>query len=247
MIGVIIQARMGSTRLPNKVLKRLGDKALLDFQIERIKEAKTIDSIIVATTIENSDDEIEHFCNQKDISFFRGSEDDVLSRYYECAKDNNLETIVRLTADCPLIDPVVIDKVVTLFFEEKVDYCSNTVPPETSSWPDGSDVEVFSFAALEQAHRDAVKQEEREHVTFFFWKDKANGFKTAQLKNFEDWSKYRFTVDYQEDYEVLQLICDEIKLRQVYGHVGEIIRVLDDRQDIRMINKDYYFGVGWEK
>jgi len=247
MIGVIVQARMGSTRLPGKVLKKLGDHALLDFQISRIKEAKNIDSIVVATTVEDVDDEIENFCNEKGISCFRGSEHDVLSRYYECAKEFNFETIVRLTADCPLIDPVVIDKAVTLFFAEKVDYSSNTVPPETSFWPDGSDVEVFSFAALEQANRDAIKPEEREHVTFFFWKDKANGFKIAQLQNFEDWSKYRFTVDYPEDYEVLHLIYDEIKLRQVYGHVGEIINVLNDRQDIRIINRDYYFGVGWEK
>ena len=246
MIGVIIQARMGATRFPGKVLKKLGDHALLDFQISRIKEAKNIDTIVVATTVEEADDEIEDFCNEKGILCFRGSENDVLSRYYECARDNKFETIVRLTADCPLIDPAVIDKVVTLFFEEKVDYCSNTVPPETSFWPDGSDVEVFSFAALEQANRDADKPEDREHVTFFFWKDKLNGFKTAQLKNFENWSDYRFTVDYQEDYEVLKLIYDEITLRQVYGHVGEIVKVLDDRQDIRLINKDYYFGIGWE-
>jgi spore coat polysaccharide biosynthesis protein SpsF len=247
MIGVIIQARMGATRLPGKVLKKLGDNALLDFQISRIKEAKNIDTIVVATTVEDADDEIEVFCNGKGIPCFRGSENDVLSRYYECARDNKFETIVRLTADCPLIDPAVIDKVVTLFFEEKVDYCSNTVPPETSFWPDGSDVEVFSFAALEQAHRNAVKLEDREHVTFFFWKDKSNGFKTAQLQNFENWSKYRFTVDYQKDYDVVKLIYDEITLRQVYGHIGEIVMVLDDRQDIRMINKDYYFGIGWEK
>ena len=247
MIGAIIQARMGATRLPGKVLKKLGDHALLDFQISRVKEAKNIDTIVVATTVEDADDEIENFCNEKGILCFRGSENDVLSRYYECAKDNNFETIVRLTADCPLIDPVVIDKVVTLFFEEKVDYSSNTVPPETSFWPDGSDVEVFSFEALKLAHTDAVKLEDREHVTFFFWKDKSNRFKTAQLQNFEDWSKYRFTVDYQEDYEVLKLIYDEIISRQVYGHVDEIIRVLDERKDIRMINKDYYFGIGWKK
>jgi len=247
MIGVIIQARMGSSRLPGKVLKKLGDRSLLDFQIDRIKEAKTIDFIIVATTMERSDDDIELFCNEKGINCFRGSETDVLSRYYECAKVNNIDTIVRLTADCPLIDPNVIDMVVDLYFTSNVDYASNTVPPETSLWPDGSDVEVFSFDALKKAYIESNSNEDREHVTFFFWKNKKNGFKTAQLCNSSDWSKYRFTVDYIEDYEVLKLIYNEIRAKGLFGNIDEIVSVLIENPEIRKINEQYYFGIGWKK
>ena len=247
MIGVIIQARMGSTRLPGKVLMNLGRSTLLDFQIERVKKAKNIATIIVATTLDSNDDEIEAFCNKKGIKCFRGSQNDVLSRYYNCAKDNNLDVIVRLTADCPLIDPEVIDQVVDLFFKKCVDYASNTVPPETSLWPDGSDVEVFSFNALERANQKAVKKEDKEHVTFLFWKYNLNKFRTAQLQNLENWSNYRFTVDYREDYEVLTLIYEELKSRGIFGYVREVVEILNERSDIRNLNKEYYFGIGWKK
>lgn len=246
MIVAVIQARMGSTRLPKKVLKTIGDTTLLEYQIKRVQKSKNIDDVIVATSTNTNDNEIEEFCIKKGIRYFRGSENDVLSRYYGCAKHNNIETIVRLTADCPLIDPIIIDKVIDLFIKDKADYSSNTVPPETSSWPDGSDVEVFSFRALERAYKESSKDEDREHVTFYFWKDKSNGFKTTQLINPENWSKYRFTVDYKEDYEVLELIYKEIVRRNIFGHVHEVINILNDRPDIRQINKEYYFGIGWD-
>jgi len=247
VIGVIIQARMGSTRLPGKVLKTLGDRAMLGLQIERVSKAKHIESIIVATTTESSDDVIEYFCNDNGIKCFRGSESDVLSRYYKCSKDNNLETIVRLTADCPLIDPIVIDNVVDLYFKSNVDYAANTVPPETSRWPDGSDVEVFSFKSLKRAYNEASANDDREHVTFFFWKNKENGFKTAQLGNSIDYSKYRFTVDYPEDFEVMQFLFSEIQARGSFCHVNEIISILDENPEIMRINERYYFGIGWNK
>lgn len=247
MIAAVIQARMGSTRLPNKVLKTIGDTTLLEMQINRVQKSNKINNIIVATSTKAKDDEIEAFCIKKGIKFYRGSENDVLSRYYECAKHFNIKTIVRLTADCPLIDPIIIDKVIDTFVQQKVDYSSNTIPPETSFWPDGSDVEVFSFQALERAHKESIKDEDREHVTFYFWKDKSNGFSTTQLNNSENWSKYRFTVDYEEDYKVLELIYKEIKRKNIFGHVHEIINILNERPDIKEINKEYYFGIGWDK
>jgi spore coat polysaccharide biosynthesis protein SpsF len=247
MIAAIIQARMGSTRLPGKVLKNMNGSSLLEFQIERVKKSKNIKNIIVATSTNKNDDEIEKFCLQKEINFYRGSEDDVLSRYYDCAKIYNIQTIVRLTADCPLIDPVIIDKVIDLFIENDVDYSSNTVPPETSFWPDGSDVEVFSFEAIEKAYKKANKQEDKEHVTFLFWKDKSNGFKINQLSNIEDWSDYRYTVDYDDDFKAIKMIHKEIKKRNIFGHVNEIIDILKSRSDIKEINNQYYFGIGWDK
>ena len=247
MIAAIIQARMGATRLPGKVLKKIGPFGLLEFQINRVKKAKNVENIIVATTTKSIDDDIENFCHERGIKCYRGSENDVLSRYYECAKIHNIKTIVRLTADCPLIDPIIIDKVIDMFLQDNVDYSANTVPPETSFWPDGSDVEVFSYKALQRAFKESTKTEDREHVTFFFWKDKSNGFKTSQLSNSQDWSKFRFTVDYKEDYEVINLLYKEIEERKIFGNTDEIIEILKDRPDIQIINKEYYFGIGWNK
>lgn len=247
MIGAIIQARMGSSRLPGKVLKNVDGMTLLEYQISRIKKSKNINKIIVATTINNIDDEIVDFCKNKDIGYFRGSENDVLSRYYECAKLNKIETIVRITADCPLIDPIIIDKVIDLFRTENADYASNTVPPDTSMWPDGSDIEVFSANSLELANNQAVLAEEREHVTFFFWKNSTNKFKTSQLKNKFNWSGYRFTIDYKEDFEVFKFLKKEINRREIFGTTGEVINILDENPKIRDLNNKYYFGIGWSK
>ena len=247
MISAIIQARMGSTRLPGKVLKNINGMSLLEYQIERITKSKHVKNIIVATSTNKKDDEIEKICIKKNVDFYRGSENDVLSRFYECSKIYNVKTIVRLTADCPLIDPIVIDKVIDTFIENNTDYSSNTVPPDTSFWPDGSDVEVFSFGALERAFKKATKPEDREHVTFFFWKNKLNGFKINQLKNNEDWSNYRYTVDYPNDFDVFKMLDKEITKKKIFGHVNEIVDILKNRPDIREINKNYYFGIGWNK
>ena len=246
MITAIIQARMGATRLPGKVLKILNNKSLLEFQLERIKLSERIQEIIVATTNESADDEIASLCNRRGIKVFRGSQNDVLSRYYHCAKENNASTIVRLTADCPLIDPKVIDAVIDLYFSKKVDYAANTVPPETSYWPDGSDVEVFSFQALKKANEETTDISFREHVTFYFWKD-TNKFSSVQLDNKQDWSNYRFTLDYPEDYEVIKLINDELLRKKLFGHIDEIIDILVSKPEIAEINKAFYFGIGWKQ
>ena len=246
MITAIIQARMGATRLPGKVLKVLNNKSLLEFQLERIKLSERIQEIIVATTNESADDEIASLCNRRGIKVFRGSQNDVLSRYYHCAKENNASTIVRLTADCPLIDPKVIDAVIDLYFSKKVDYAANTVPPETSYWPDGSDVEVFSFQALKKANKETTDISFREHVTFYFWKD-TNKFSSVQLDNKQDWSNYRFTLDYPEDYEVIKLINDELLRKKLFGHIDEIIDILVSKPEIAEINKAFYFGIGWKQ
>ena len=238
---------MGSTRLPGKVLLEINKIPLLKFQIDRIENSKKVDKIVVATTVAREDDSIESFCVNNQIEFYRGSQNDVLSRYYECASNYQADVIVRLTADCPLSDPDLIDKVVSLFLKSKADYAANTIPVKTSNWPDGSDVEVFSFEALERAQRESTSAEEREHVTFFFWKNKENGFKTIQLDNEDDWSKYRFTIDYPEDLKVIQLLMDEIESRQVFGNIEEIIKIFKSKPEISKINEEYYFGIGWDK
>ncbi len=242
----IIQARMGSSRLPGKVLKDLDGVPLLKFQVERVRQAPSVDLVVVATSMETSDDVIEEFCQQNKVVVFRGSESNVLSRYYDCALEYDAKVVIRLTADCPFSDPKLIEQMIHFFNKSRVDYVANTVPPQTSCWPDGSDVEVFSFEALKRAHQEATSAEDREHVTFVFWKKGRDLFRTAQFGNRADWSRYRFTIDYPEDYELIKSLYFELKSRGVGGHIHEIVAILDERPDLRKINEKYYFGIGWE-
>ncbi|PLY10509.1 MAG: acylneuraminate cytidylyltransferase [Arcobacter sp.] len=243
MIVAIIQARMGSTRLPGKVLKEVNGKPLLAYQLERVQKSKLLNELVVATSTLDKDDSIESFCKDFGIDCFRGSEDDVLSRYYECAVKYNVDTVVRLTADCPLSDPDIIDAVIQKFLNDKVDYCANTVPVETGTFPDGMDVEVFSMKALKRAKEEEKDAQFREHVTFQFWQTAR--YKTSQLISDQDYSKYRITVDYAEDFEVVSYVLDELKRRDSFGHLNEIVDIINENQEIIRKNKKYYFGQGW--
>ena len=247
MIVAIVQARMGATRLPGKVLKEIGGTSILEFQIDRIRRSGLVEEVVVATSCEPQDQEIVEYCKFHGINWFVGSENDVLSRYHDCAVERLASTVVRLTADCPFIDPVIIDRVISLRQTSGADFAANTVPPETSDWPDGSDVEVFSMQALSEAHREAKTCAEREHVTFFFWKNiDRDRFRTVQLSNTEDWSKYRFALDYPEDYEVVVKIFSELRRREQFGYAHEVIQVLKDHPKIATLNDKYYFGIGWQ-
>lgn len=245
MIIGIIQARMGSTRLPGKVLKEVNGKPLVSYQIDRIQNSKLLDKIVIATSTLEKDDSIEKFCEDNNIECFRGSENDVLSRYYDCAKKYNADTIVRLTADCPLSDPQIIDSVIGKFIEDKVDYCANTVPVESATFPDGTDVEVFSFDALSKAYHGIEDSHFREHVTFQFWQ--TDDYTSSQYILNKDLSKYRLTVDYVEDYEVIKYIFDELHKKGLFGNLDEIIEIVDSNEEIKRLNAHYTFGQGWNK
>jgi len=247
MIVAIVQARMGATRLPGKVLKEIGGTSILEFQVDRIRRSGLVEEVVVATSCEPQDQEIVEYCKFHRINWFVGSENDVLSRYHDCAVERSASTVVRLTADCPFIDPVIIDRVISLRQTSGADFAANTVPPETSGWPDGSDVEVFSMQALSEAHRDAKTYADREHVTFFFWKNiDSDRFRTVQLSNTEDWSKYRIALDYPEDYEVVVKVFSELRRRKQFGYASEVIQVLKDHPEIAALNARYYFGIGWK-
>ena len=236
---------MGSTRLPGKVLMKVDDRPLLAYQLDRILRSKKLDKVAIATSVLAKDDAIEDFCKDFGIDCYRGSENDVMGRYYECCKLYNPDTVVRITADCPLIDPVIIDAVVQKFENDNVDYCANTVPPETSKFPDGSDIEVFSMKALEQANKEISDSSFREHVTFQFWKDKK--YLSSQYTQKKDYSKYRITVDYHEDFKVVEYVLKELNLNSCFGSLDEIIDILEENQEIKEKNSQYYFGQGWNK
>jgi spore coat polysaccharide biosynthesis protein SpsF len=166
-VVAIIQARMGSTRLPGKVLKPILGKPMLERMLERVKQAKLLDTIVVATSAKKADDPITRLTNKLGILSFRGSETDVLDRYYQAAKKFKADVVVRLTADCPLIDPQIIDRVVSILKSRGADYVSNRSINKTV--PSGMDVEVVIFQSLQAAHRQATSSFDREHVTPFIY------------------------------------------------------------------------------
>ena len=164
----IIQARMGSTRFPGKVMTDLAGRPLLDHVVKRAQQAHMLTLVRVATSDCPADDIIAQFCKEEEIPYFRGSEEDVLDRFYHAAEHFSADVIVRLTADCPLLDPEIIDRVVKFFQSGEYDYVSNTRIEPT--YPDGLDTEVFRYSALERAWREACLRSEREHVTPYIWK-----------------------------------------------------------------------------
>jgi spore coat polysaccharide biosynthesis protein SpsF len=205
----IIQARMGATRLPGKVLKKVKGVALLEYEINRVKKARRIDRIVVATSDKKNDDKIEKLCRQIKIDCFRGSENDVLDRYYQCAlRYPEYNNIVKITGDCPLIDPVVIDKVIIYFENNDFDYVSNDfdIPGDTKkeTFPDGLDVEIFKRELLYESAQKAELPSEREHPTLYIIKIKK--FKKGNLNAEHDWSHFRLTVDNPADFEVVKFL-----------------------------------------
>jgi spore coat polysaccharide biosynthesis protein SpsF len=198
----ILQARTGSTRLPGKVLLDLACAPLLVRVIERAQAIPSLDRVVLATTTAERDRPLIDLARQQDIAAFAGSEDDVLDRYYQTARHFEADVIVRLTADCPLLDPAVSAQVLDRFGQGAVDYVSNTQPP---TYPDGLDTEVFSFAALEQAWREATLSSEREHVTPYIWKN-PDKFRLASVTNDVDLSALRWTVDEAPDLEFVRAV-----------------------------------------
>jgi len=196
----IVQARMGSTRLPGKVMIDLGGKSVLQRVTERLQRADLLDQVMVATTTEDPDQAIVEECDRLGVAIFRGSEKDVLDRYYQAVLQTGATTVVRITADCPLIDPVVVDQTIRVFVEAKADYANNVTP---RTYPRGLDVEVMTAAALERAWREAHLPHEREHVTPYLY-EHPGLFQLAFHSGASDYSRYRWTLDTPEDLELLK-------------------------------------------
>lgn len=233
-VAAIIQARMSSTRLPGKVLIKVLGKTLLEYQIERIKRAKSISQIIVATTTKESDNPIVELCQKLSIPYYRGSEDDVLARYYETALTYNINAVVRLTSDCPLIDPNVIDSVVDYYLDNrsKVDYVSNTL---IRTYPRGMDSEIMSFEALENAYNHAIEPAEREHVSAYLYRHPEQ-FRLANIQYKTNESHHRWTVDTPEDLLLIRKIITQLYLISPLFTFEEILELLKNHPDWSDIN-----------
>jgi spore coat polysaccharide biosynthesis protein SpsF len=231
---IINQARMSSTRLPGKVLKEVLGRPLLDYQVERLRRVSLADELVIATTTNDADDMLVEFCRKRNIAVFRGSEEDVLSRYYQAAIEHQAELVVRVTSDCPVIDPKVVDRVVTAFLERRdyVDYVSNT---QVRTFPRGMDTEVFTFDALRMAHAEATLDYQREHVTPFLYRQ-PDRFRVEQVVLATDLSSHRWTVDTPEDFELVSRIIEALHPRNPRFGLNDIIAFLDSNPSLMEIN-----------
>jgi spore coat polysaccharide biosynthesis protein SpsF len=230
-VHAIIQARTGSTRLPGKVLADIDGRPMLWHVVERTRSAETLDDVIVATTTETADDAIVAFCRVHNVHCFRGSEMDVLDRYYCAAREYNSQAVVRITSDCPLIDPEIIDKTVRAFLMEQPDYASNCV---VRTYPRGLDTEVISFQALRSAWRDARQGYQRTHVTPYIYENPGR-FRTLSVTGGLDWSAHRWTVDTPEDLEFVRAIYSRREGSNFL--LSDVLRLIDREPQLAEINR----------
>jgi spore coat polysaccharide biosynthesis protein SpsF len=231
-IVAIIQARVGSTRLPRKVLADVGGRSMLAQVVRRTQRASLLDSVLVATTSQSVDDEIVEECRGIGVPFFRGEEQDVLDRYFRTARAHQADVIVRITSDCPLIDPEVVDRVIGIFLDEKPDYASNTLD---RTYPRGLDTEVMTFPCLHLAWKDAHEAYHREHVTPYIYQNPTL-FHLHSVKGKGDYSHYRWTVDTPEDLSFIRAIYARLHNQDTFN-CEEVLKVLAHEPALTQINQ----------
>lgn len=233
MITAIIQARMSSTRLPGKVMLRFSGNCLLGHIVERLSYSKHTSGVIIATTINPADDAIAGWAEKNSIRYFRGSEEDVLNRYYEAAKFFGAENIARITSDDPFKDPEIIDEVADLYFNARLDFAYNNHPP---SFAEGLDTEIFSFSALARAENDATNLFEREHVTQHFYRN-VEKFKQGNLSSPFDYSHLRWTIDTPEDLQMTEAVYHNLYVPGKIFYSADILRLLETNPEISALNQ----------
>lgn len=244
-IVTVIQARRGSTRLPDKVMLPLAGAPLLVRMVERVKAAKLSGTVVVATTTDAQDDAVEALCQTAGFDCFRGHPTDLLDRHYQCGKAFGASVVLKIPSDCPLIDPEVIDRTIRFFLENQAayDFVSNLHP---ATYPDGNDVEIMPMPILETAWREAEKPHEREHTTPFIW-DRPERFRLGNLiweKGLDYSMSHRFTIDYKADYDFIHAVYEALyPLNPQFG-LDEILGLLDENSDLYAINARFA-GVNW--
>ena len=232
-IVAIIQARMGSTRLRGKTLMNISGKPLLQHIIERVRCSSLINQIIVATSMNKNDNAIVSLCDELRVECFRGNENDVLDRFYHCAKLFQAQIVVRVTADDPFYDPQVSDMVIAeILKNKKLDYVSNNIEP---TFPEGIDVEVFTFHALARGWKEATKSSDREHVTPYMWRH-PEIFKIKSIKNDTDLSSLRWTIDTPSDLLFAREVYNELYRPGTIFQMNDVLALLKRRPDLSEIN-----------
>jgi spore coat polysaccharide biosynthesis protein SpsF len=241
---LITQARMGSTRLPGKVLKVVNEQTLLEIHLNRLRQCRNVNEIIVATTLADADEIIEKLAQSLNFKVYRGSENDVLDRYYNAVLPYQAEWVVRVTSDCPLLDPALVDDVIKIAIEKNVDYCSNTIDPH---FPDGQDIEVFKFSALERAWKEAKLISEREHVTPYIWgnTDLKGGRMFTGFSYIipENYGHLRMTVDEPNDFKVVEQLIQKLGNNKTWLDYTKFI--IND--ELSALNNQYSRNEGYQK
>jgi len=236
-ITAIIQARMGSTRLPGKVLLDLEGKPVLVRVVERVLKSKKINNIIIATTDKKEDEAIVDLVksyNHPKVTVFRGSELDVRDRYFKAAKEHAVDIIVRITSDCPVIDPTIIDKVIDEFLASNADYAANIIGQRT--YPRGLDTEVFSFDVLKNMYDTIDDADDKEHVTFYI-RRQPHLFKTQSVTHSKDYSHHRWTLDEKDDYEFLKAIYKNVYHQNQDFGMEEVVTFLEQNPAVMKLNE----------
>ena len=237
-VGIIVQARIGSSRLPAKVMMKADDESLMiDYVINQLKHSKLHDEIVVATTNLKQDDVIFDYVTNRNILCFRGDEKNVLERHYQCAKKYAFSTIVRIPSDKPLIDPTIVDYVIEKFQSNSYDYISNFSVDVNDkfipSYPSGTEVEIFSFAALETAWKNATSEHDKEHVTPYIYSNPEK-FKILTLKSEKNLSQFRWALDYENDLKLIRIIISKIQKRPIL--MNDILELFEQEPDLTKIN-----------
>jgi spore coat polysaccharide biosynthesis protein SpsF len=232
-IVAIVQARMGSTRLPGKVLSNIGGKTVLSRVVQRLRHSAQIEQLLVATTSKSADDAIVEECRRCSVAVFRGAEQDVLDRYYRAAQFARADVIVRITADCPLIDSEVADRTIQAFLDAKPDYASNTLE---RTYPRGLDTEVISTDALACAWREAKEPYQRSHVTPYLYQN-PKVFRLLSVKGEGDYSSHRWTLDTPEDLEFIHLVYDRF-IDQDDFHWHHVLALIEGEPAMAKVNGD---------
>lgn len=245
IITIVVQARMSSTRLTGKVMLPILGEPLLFRMIERVKQIKHSVNIVVATSTEKSDNEIVHLCHDKNIMVYQGDLNNLLDRHYQVGLITGADVVVKIPSDCPLIDPSIIDKVIDFYLENSgdFDFVSNLHP---ATYPDGNDVELMSFKALEKSWNEATKPIELEHTTPYFWEN-PDKFKLGNVvwETGLDYSmSHRFTIDYEEDYQFIKRIYEELYPSKPKFTLDDILNLIALKPEIYNLNKKY-LGVNW--
>ena len=243
MILAILQARVSSTRLPRKVVRPILGKPMLSHQLARIKRSKMIDKLIVATSTDHSDDSLVDLCADEEVTCYRGDLNDVLSRFYHAALPYSPKYVVRLTGDCPLTDPEIIDRLIVFFLAGDYDYCSNCLDP---TFPDGLDAEIFSFSCLELAWKEATLPSQREHVTPYI-NQQPNMFRLACMKSDRNLAYLRWTVDELVDFEFVTRVYETLYPVKPEFSTDDILMLLRDNPMLQEINSGFKRNEGYEK
>ena len=241
MALAILQARTSSSRLPRKVLCPLLGSAMILRQLERLNRSKEISKIVLATSIDESDDMLAATVETAGYAVYRGSLDDVLRRYYACAVEYAADHIVRVTGDCPLIDWRIVDDVIARHLAENNDYTHTT-----ERFPDGLDTEVMTFTALEHAHREAQLSSEREHVTLYF-RNHPERFRIGDVDCAEDYGNLRWTVDEPCDFALVEAIYEQLYSSNPDFSMQDILVLLDEKPELRLINQGIVRNEGLQK